>query len=67
MQDGASRLRTRVQFTTDGHKPYVDAVEDAFGADIDRATRTKIYGEDRAGVCGAKPPDQVLEGRERTA
>jgi IS1 family transposase len=46
MQDVASRLRYRVQLTTDGHKPYLSAVEDSFGADIDYATLTKIYGED---------------------
>jgi IS1 family transposase len=46
MQDVASRLRHRVQLTTDGHKPYLAAVEDSFGADIDYATLTKIYGED---------------------
>jgi len=46
MQDVASRLRHRVQLTTDGHKPYLAAVEDAFGADIDYATLTKIYGGD---------------------
>jgi IS1 family transposase len=44
MQDIASRLRHRVQLTTDGHRPYVAAVEDTFGADIDYATLTKIYG-----------------------
>ncbi|MEO7190915.1 MAG: IS1 family transposase [Vicinamibacterales bacterium] len=46
MQDVASRLKNRVQLTTDGHKPYLAAVEDAFGADIDYATLTKLYGED---------------------
>jgi hypothetical protein len=30
--------------TTDGHKPYIEAVEDAFGADIDYAQLVKIYG-----------------------
>jgi len=44
MQDVASRLRYRVQLTTDGHKPYLSAVEDAFGADIDYAVLQKIYG-----------------------
>ena len=34
MQDVADRLANRVQLTTDGHKPYLGAVEDAFGADI---------------------------------
>src|SRR5438105_11967043 len=34
MQDVAARITNRVQLTTDGHHVYVDAVEDAFGADI---------------------------------
>ena len=46
MQDVASRLRYRVQLTTDGHKPYLAAVEDSFGADIDYAVLQKIYGQD---------------------
>jgi len=37
MQDLASRLANRVQLTTDGHGPYLRAVEEAFGADIDYA------------------------------
>jgi hypothetical protein len=38
MQDVAGRLvRNRVQLPTDGHKPYLNAVEDAFGADTDYA------------------------------
>jgi IS1 family transposase len=44
MNDVAERIRTRVQLTTDGHKVYVNAVEDAFGADVDYAMLTKIYG-----------------------
>jgi len=44
MQDCASRIRGRVQLTTDGHKAYLDAVEDAFGFDVDFATLQKIYG-----------------------
>jgi hypothetical protein len=35
VQDVASRLSNRVQLTTDGHGPYLQAEEDAFGADID--------------------------------
>jgi IS1 family transposase len=46
MQDVASRLRHRIQLTSDGHRVYLDAVEDAFGADIDYAMLQKIYGED---------------------
>jgi hypothetical protein len=33
----------RVQLTTDGHKPYLVAIEDAFGADVDYAQLIKIY------------------------
>jgi IS1 family transposase len=45
MHDLAGRLAHRVQLTTDGHKPYLTAVADAFGGEIDYATLTKIYGE----------------------
>jgi IS1 family transposase len=44
MKDVASRTRNRIQLTTDGHRVYADAVEDAFGADIDYAMLVKIYG-----------------------
>jgi hypothetical protein len=63
MRDVASRLATRVQLTTDGLKSYLNAVEDAFGGDIDYAQLIKIYGQERPGearyspaICtGAKP------------
>ena len=42
--DLASRLVSRVQITSDGHKPYVEAVEKAFGDDVDFAQLIKIYG-----------------------
>jgi len=44
MKDAASRIRGRVQITTDGHKAYLTAVEEAFGADVDYAQLHKIYG-----------------------
>jgi IS1 family transposase len=44
MNDVASRLSTRVQLTTDGHHAYLDAVNDAFGTNIDYAQLIKIYG-----------------------
>jgi IS1 family transposase len=44
MQDLASRLSNRVQLTTDGHKMYLQAVEDAFGGEIDFAQLIKVYG-----------------------
>jgi len=43
IKDLASRLKTRIQLTTDGHKVYLDAIEDAFGGDIDYAMLVKIY------------------------
>ncbi len=46
MRDLASRLKGRAQLTTDGHKMYLEAVEDAFGADVDFAQLVKIYGSD---------------------
>jgi IS1 family transposase len=45
MQDVASRMASRVQLTTDGLKAYLEAVEGAFGADIDFAQLVKLYGE----------------------
>ena len=46
MEDLASRLANRVQLTTDGHRAYLEAVERAFGSDIDFAQLIKIYGGD---------------------
>jgi len=44
MQDCADRITGRVQVTTDGHKAYLEAVEGAFGMDVDYAQLQKIYG-----------------------
>src|SRR5271170_5680381 len=44
MNDLASRLANRVQLTSDGHKAYLEAVEGAFGADVDYAMLVKLYG-----------------------
>ena len=51
MDDLRSRLSNRVQLTTDGHKAYVEAVEGAFGADVDYAQLVKLYGS----IGGAGP------------
>ena len=45
MQDVASRLSNRVQLTTDEHKAYLNAVDDAFDGEIDYAQLIKIYGQ----------------------
>jgi IS1 family transposase len=44
IQDVASRITNWIQLTTDGYRMYVDAVEDAFGSEIDYAMLVKIYG-----------------------
>jgi IS1 family transposase len=46
MADLAPRLAQRVQITTDGHKPYIDAIGDAFGTKVDYAMLIKDYGQD---------------------
>jgi hypothetical protein len=46
MHDLASRLKNRIQLTTDGHRAYAEAVESAFGAQIDYAMLVKLYGND---------------------
>lgn len=45
IDDLATRLANRVQLTTDGHKAYLQAVEDAFGSNVDYAMLVKLYGE----------------------
>src|ERR1700721_2147622 len=56
VQDLASRLANRVQLTSDGHKAYLGAVEDAFGEDIDYATLEKIYKTDPTIPAGRYSP-----------
>ena len=45
MDDLRPRLANRVQLTSDGHKAYLEAVEGAFGGDVDYAQLVKVYGE----------------------
>ena len=79
MQDVASRVRNRIQLTTDGHRVYAEAVEEAFGADIDYAMLVKIYGASndnpdsryipatcigcRTGVLAGKPDPDYISAR----
>jgi IS1 family transposase len=46
MDDLAGRLAHRVQLTTDGHRVYLQAVENAFGSNVDYAMLVKLYGND---------------------
>lgn len=47
VHDLRDRLTNRVQLTSDGHRVYLEAVETAFGSDVDYAMLVKIYGEPR--------------------
>lgn len=46
MKDLASRMKNRVQLTTDGNRAYMEAVERAFGFDIDYSQLIKLYGNE---------------------
>jgi hypothetical protein len=72
ISDLASRLANRVQLTTDGHKPYLEAVADAFGADMDYAMLVRLYGEDLQGgtryspaVCVGTQTDTIVGNPDR--
>lgn len=56
MDDVVSRLANRVQLTIDGFKAYLNAVEGAFGADVDYAQLVTIYGTDPEGIRGRYSP-----------
>src|SRR5664280_826451 len=44
MRDCANRIAGRPQITTDAHRPYLQAIEDAFGTEVDYAQLHKIFG-----------------------
>ena len=52
MMDLADRLANRVQLTTDGHAVYLNAVEAAFGSNVDFAQLVKIYGSAKGEISG---------------
>ncbi len=64
VSDLASRLANRIQLTSDGHKPYLEAVEETFGADIDYSVLVKIYGQGPEGQKRYSPPECI--GTQKT-
>ena len=60
MDDLRSRLANRVQLTSDGHKAYLEAVEGAFGDDIDYAQLVKVYGPSPESMKGRYSPAECL-------
>lgn len=74
MRDLAMRLKNRIQLTTDGHRVYLDAVDNAFGGEIDYAMLVKVYestqeetryspakcnGSERKRISGNPDPDHI--------
>lgn len=66
MQDLAERIDNRVQLTTDGHKAYLKAVDDAFGDDIDYATLVKLYGNAPQGKTTRYSPAECTGIKKKT-
>jgi len=64
MNDLASRLSNRIQLTSDGHKAYLEAVEGAFGADIDYAMLVKVYGASPESAKGRYSPAECTGARK---
>lgn len=60
MDDLRSRLANRVQLTTDGHKAYLEAVEGAFGGDVDYAILHKVYGAAPESAKGKYSPAECI-------
>jgi IS1 family transposase len=69
LNDLASRLSERPQITTDGHKVYLRAVEEAFGVEVDYAMLVKLYGADPQAMTRYSPAEcigafpQIIAGR----
>jgi IS1 family transposase len=64
MDDLAGRLANRVQLTSDGHRAYLEAVEGAFGADVDYAQLVKLYGPTSEAAKGRYSPAECIGARK---
>jgi IS1 family transposase len=60
IQDVADRVANRIQLTSDGHRAYLDAVEGAFGADVDYAMLVKVYGASPEAAKGRYSPADCI-------
>lgn len=67
MDDLRDRLANRVQLTSDGHRAYLEAVEGAFGADVDYAQLVKIYGSAPGGEVHYSPAECTGIHKRRVA
>ena len=64
MDDLRSRLANRVQLTSDGHRAYLEAVEGAFGGDVDYAQLVKLYGNAPESMKGRYSPAECIGARK---
>jgi IS1 family transposase len=60
IDDLASRLANRVQITTDGHNAYLNAIDTAFGGEVDYAMLVKIYGTAPEAARGRYSPAECI-------
>ncbi len=60
MYDLSRRLRNRVQLTSDGHKAHLNAVEEAFGGEVDYATLIKLYGKSKEETEARYSPSKIV-------
>jgi IS1 family transposase len=65
MDDLRSRLANRVQLTSDGHRSYLEAVEGAFGGDVDYAQLVKLYGSTSESGKGRYSPAECIGARKQ--
>ena len=65
VDDLRSRLNGRIQLTSDGHKAYLEAVEGAFGGDIDYAILHKVYGNSPESMKGKYSPAECVGTEKR--
>jgi IS1 family transposase len=62
--DLAGRLVNRVQITSDGHRAYLEAIEGAFGGDVDYAQLVKLYGPTSDSAKGRYSPAECIGARK---
>jgi IS1 family transposase len=69
INDLKDRIVNRIQLTTDGYKVYINAVENAFGSEIDYAMLDKLYGKEPEGEKRYSPAiclgteKQIIQGK----
>jgi IS1 family transposase len=63
VQDVARRILNRIQLTTDGHRAYLDAVDEAWATDVDYAMLQKLYGAEPENTAETRTVQPNASGR----